>query len=659
MPSFKLQAPYQPTGDQPRAIADLVDGVNAGLRYQTLLGVTGSGKTFTMANVIQATQRPTLILAHNKTLAAQLYREFQEYFPENSVSYFVSYYDYYQPEAYLPKTDTYIEKDASINEEIDRLRNVATMSLLTRKDVIVVASVSCIYGLGNPEVYNQLSVPLSVGERYDQHQIIKSLIDIQYERNDIDFGPGKIRRRGDVLEIYPVYGESSIRLDFFGDELERIIEVDALTGEIQTTHQTLSIFPAKHYVTTNETLLEAFDPIQKEMEDQVTQFRKEEKLIEAQRIRERTMFDLEMLQEVGYCKGVENYSRHIEKRPPGSPPFTLLDYFPKDFLLFIDESHISIPQVGGMIEGDRARKDNLVNFGFRLPSARDNRPLSFPEFEERIHQTIFVSATPSKFEAAHEQRRTEQLIRPTGLLDPLVEIRPSKDQIDDVLSEVKKRIVAGQRTLITTLTKRMAEDLSDFLIEAGIKTTYLHFAVETLERAEILRDLRLGTYDVVVGINLLREGLDLPEVSLILILDADKEGFLRSETSLIQTIGRAARHLDGKVIMYADKMTGSMDRAISETNRRRAIQEAYNTKYNITPLSIVKAIHDSMRGKQTVIDTASADFLANAFSKKELVQKIREVQKDMLAKAKNMDFEEAARLRDQLKELRAALLELE
>src|SRR3954467_7066349 len=592
MPEFQLVADMKPTGDQPTAIASLVEGLRANERHQTLLGVTGSGKTFTMANIVQELQRPTLVLAHNKTLAAQLYSEFKEFFPRNAVEYFVSYYDYYQPEAYVPRSDTYIEKTADINEEIDKLRHAATRSLLTRKDVLIVASVSCIYGLGSPDEYQNTVVQIKRGANLRKDKVMRHLIDIQYDRNDMSLVRGTFRSRGDTLEIYPAYEEIAVRVEFFGDEVERIVEVDPLTGEILAERIDLDVFPAKHFVTNSEKLAVAINDIREELEQRLGVLESEGKILEAARLKQRTMYDLEMLQETGYCSGVENYSMHLSRRRPGEQPSTLMDYFPDDFLLFVDESHISLPQVRGMYAGDRSRKDVLVEHGFRLPSARDNRPLTFDEFIRMLDQSVYVSATPGPYEQEHSERVVEQVIRPTGLIDPAISVRPTRGQIDDLLGEINARVAAGQRVLVTTLTKRMAEDLADYLKEMGVRTHYLHSEIDTLERVEILRDLRLGVHDVVVGINLLREGLDLPEVSLVAVLDADKEGFLRSEGSLIQTIGRAARHVDGQVIMYADTMTRSMKAAIDETYRRRVIQIAYNEAHGIQPRGIVKEIKD-------------------------------------------------------------------
>ncbi len=664
MPDFKIVSELRPTGDQPKAIEALVEGVDAGLKFQTLLGVTGSGKTFTMANVIERLNRPALILAHNKTLAAQLYAEFKEFFPQNAVEYFVSYYDYYQPEAYVPRTDTFIEKDADINEEIDKLRHAATRSLLTRRDVIIVASVSCIYGLGSPEEYGNTVVSLRRGGQSRRDKVVRHLIDIQYDRNDMTLVRGSFRVRGDTLEIFPAYEEIAVRVEFFGDEVERIVEVDPLTGELLVERMEIDIYPAKHFVTTESKLKAAITDIQQELEERLAELDAQGKLLEAARLRQRTMYDLEMMQETGYCSGVENYSMHLSRRKPGEQPSTLLDYFPDDFLLFVDESHISLPQVRGMYAGDRARKDVLVEHGFRLPSARDNRPLTFAEFEQMIGQAVFVSATPGPYEGEHTSKVVEQVIRPTGLIDPAISVRPTKGQIDDLLGEVNTRISRGERVLVTTLTKRMAEDLADYFKEAGVRTHYLHSEIDTLERIEILRDLRLGIYDVVVGINLLREGLDLPEVSLVAILDADKEGFLRSEGSLIQTIGRAARHVDGQVIMYADNMTRSMKAAIDETYRRRAIQIAWNEQHGIEPRGIVKEIRDLTERVKAVAEERSEYAAGNGDGKPgviaeiprdELTRMVKDLESQMKQAARDLEFEKAALLRDQIVELRRVM----
>jgi len=655
MPEFKLVSDFKLCGDQAEAVEKLVQGLNRNYRHQTLLGVTGSGKTFTMANVIERVQRPTLVIAHNKTLAAQLCSEFKEFFPYNAVEYFVSYYDYYQPEAYIPATDTYIEKDSSINDEIDKLRHSATAALFERRDVIIVASVSCIYGLGDPEDYTELMLSLRPGMIRDRDDIIRKLVEIQYSRNEIDFKRGTFRVRGDVLEIFPPDSSDRIlRVEFFGDEIERLSEVDALTGEILGIRTHAAIFPANHYATTREKMLRAVASIEEELEERLKELKSQGKLLEAQRLEQRTRYDLEMLQEVGFCQGIENYSRHISGRAPGSPPYTLLDYFPEDMLVFIDESHVTIPQIGGMYNGDKSRKDALVEYGFRLPSAYDNRPLTFEEFEKKVKQAIYVSATPGKYEKEHSQQIVEQIIRPTGLLDPEIIVRPVKGQIDDLIGEISKRVAKNQRVLVTTLTKKMAEDLTDYLKELDIKVEYLHSDVETIERMELVRDLRLGVFDVLVGINLLREGLDLPEVSLVAILDADKEGFLRSETSLIQTIGRAARHVEGTVIMYADTITESMAKAISETNRRRRIQMEYNAKNNITPKSVQKGIRDVIETFKvaegearytSVRDTENLD----EESRKALIEKL---EKEMKQAARDLQFERAAALRDRIKELK-------
>ncbi len=660
MDKFVLKAPYKPTGDQPQAIEALVKGFREGNQCETLLGVTGSGKTFTMANVIQQLNKPTLILAHNKTLAAQLYGEFKEFFPDNAVEYFVSYYDYYQPEAYVPSTDTYIAKDSSVNEEIDKLRLSATAALIERRDVIIVSSVSCIYGLGEPENFEKMMVSLRPGDEKERDDVIRRLVDIQYTRNEMDFHRGTFRVRGDVLEIFPAdRGDSAIRVEFFGDEIDRITEIDVLTGEIKCRLEHVAIFPASHYVVPMEQILRAADSIEKEMQEQVAYFKSEDKLLEAQRISERTNFDIEMMKETGFCSGIENYSRHLSGAKPGEPPQTLLDYFPDDFLLIIDESHKTVPQVGGMYAGDQSRKQTLVDYGFRLPSAKDNRPLNFQEFEQKLDQVLFVSATPGEYEADHELLRAEQLIRPTGLLDPRVEVRPVEGQIDDLVKEVNQEIEKKNKVLITTLTKRMAEDLTDYMKEIGIRVRYLHSDVDTLERAQIIRDMRLDVFDVLVGINLLREGLDIPEITLVAILDADKEGFLRSETSLIQTIGRAARNSEGHVIMYADVMTDSMRKAIEETSRRRALQEAYNQEHGITPTTIKKAVRDLIAVSKKVAETEvklSKD--PESMNKKELTRLIAQVEKQMRAAAADLNFEQAAELRDKMIELKKSLQEI-
>ncbi len=658
---FKLHSEYQPTGDQPQAIEALVNGFREGNQFQTLLGVTGSGKTFTMANVIAQLNKPTLVIAHNKTLAAQLYGEFKEYFPSNAVEYFVSYYDYYQPEAYVPSTDTYIEKDSAINDEIDKLRHSATAALSERKDVVIVASVSCIYGLGSPIDYKEMVISLRPGMMRDRDEIIHKLIDIQYTRNDMDFHRGTFRVRGDVLEVFPAYsGSEAYRIEFFGDEVERITQVDGLTGEGRLELGHIAIFPASHYVVPKEKLHLATENILEEMKEQVAYFKSEDKLLEAQRIAERTNFDVEMMRETGFCSGIENYSRHLTFGNPGEPPWTLVDYFPDDFLIIIDESHITLPQVRGMYAGDRSRKQTLVNFGFRLPSALDNRPLNFGEFESKIDQMLFVSATPNVYEKEHELMRVEQIIRPTGLLDPEISVRPVEGQIDDLISEVNKEVEKHNKVLITTLTKRMAEDLTDYMREVGIRVKYLHSDIDTLERAEIIRDMRMDVFDVLVGINLLREGLDIPEITLVAILDADKEGFLRSETSLIQTIGRAARNAEGHVIMYADTITDSMNKAIEETNRRRQIQRKYNEEHNITPTTIKKAVRDLIAiSKAAQADSKTFDKDPESMDSKELGRLARELQKKMNQAAAELNFEEAAVLRDRMLKVKKMLLELE
>ena len=661
MDHFELVSEYAPTGDQPQAIAELVKGFKEGNQFETLLGVTGSGKTFTMANVIQALNKPTLIIAHNKTLAAQLYSEFKEFFPNNAVEYFVSYYDYYQPEAYVPSTDTYIEKDSAINDEIDKLRHSATAALSERSDVIIVASVSCIYGLGSPIDYKNMVISLRPGMEKDRDEVIHKLIDIQYDRNDMDFKRGTFRVRGDVLEIYPAYSDGeAYRIEFFGDEVDRITSIDTVTGEIKAQLNHVAIFPASHYVVPKEKMMEATEHILEEMKEQVAIFKSEDKLLEAQRIAERTNFDVEMMRETGFCSGIENYSRHLTGTAPGEPPCTLIDYFPDDFLIIIDESHITLPQIRGMYAGDRSRKKTLVEYGFRLPSALDNRPLNFGEFESKIDQMLFVSATPSDYEKDHELMRVEQIIRPTGLLDPEISVRPVEGQIDDLISEVNKETAAHHKVLITTLTKRMAEDLTDYMREVGIRVKYLHSDIDTLERAEIIRDMRLDVFDVLVGINLLREGLDIPEITLVAILDADKEGFLRSETSLIQTIGRAARNSEGHVIMYADTITDSMRMAIDETNRRRQIQQAYNEAHGITPTTIKKAVRDLIAISKAVTDS-DEDFKKDpeSMDEKELKKLAKELEKKMRQAAAELNFEEAAKLRDRMIEIKQMLLELE
>ncbi len=655
MLSFEIVSNFRPTGDQPQAVDKLVKGLSNGYRRQTLLGVTGSGKTFTMANVIEQVQKPALVICHNKTLAAQLCTEFKVFFPHNAVEYFVSYYDYYQPEAYIPRTDTYIEKETDINEEIDKLRHAATRSLFERRDVVIVASVSCIYGLGSPEEYHSFVVRLKKGEKRNRSKIVRQLVDMQYQRNDVDFTRGRFRIRGDTLETQPSYEEMALRIEFWGDEIERIMEVDPLTGELLAERERVDIYPAKHFVTSYEKLTAAIADIKVELEERLRELRGQGKVLEAARLEARTNYDIEMLQEAGYCTGVENYSRHLSRRPPGSPPWTLLDYFPDDFLLFIDESHMTLPQIRGMYHGDRSRKETLVDYGFRLPSALDNRPLTFEEFERHINQVIYVSATPGPYEYGHSQQVAEQLVRPTGLLEPTIEVKPTKGQIDDLLEQIKDRVDRGERCLVTTLTKRMAEELAEYLREMGVKTHYLHSEIETLERVEILRDLRLGVYDVVVGINLLREGLDLPEVSLVAILDADKEGYLRSEGALIQTMGRAARHVDGHVIMYADSITSSMRAAIDETYRRRRVQEAYNREHGITPQGIRKAIKD-ITERVKVVAEARAPYAAAPLSKDEAARLIKELESQMKTAARNLEFEKAALLRDRIIELRRDLV---
>lgn len=647
MPKFKLHSPFKPTGDQPQAIAKLVDGVKRGEKFQTLLGVTGSGKTFTMANIVEQVQKPTIVLAHNKTLAAQLCSEFKEFFPENCVEFFVSYYDYYQPEAYIPQTDTFIEKNSMTNEELDKLRHSATFALMEREDVLIVSSVSCIYGLGDPEDYKNLMLSLRVGMVKERDEILAKLVSMQYERNDINFVRNKFRVRGDVVEIFPSNnGENAIRVEFFGDEIDRICEVNVVTGEVVGVRQHAVITPASHYVTTSDKMAAAMAAIELEMEAQVEYFKERDMLIEAQRIEQRTRYDLEMMQEIGFCQGIENYSRHISGREPGSAPFTLLDYFPDDYLMIIDESHVTIPQVRGMYNGDRARKETLIKYGFRLPSAADNRPLKFNEFEERLNQVIFTSATPSVYEEEHATVIAEQVIRPTGLLDPEIFVRPTEHQIDDLLGEVQKRTEQGFRTLVTTLTKKMAEDLTEYMKGIGIKVTYMHSDVTTIERAEIIKDLRLGVYDVLVGINLLREGLDIPEVALVAILDADKEGFLRSEMSLIQTIGRAARNSEGQVILYADTITKSMKKAMDETARRRAIQQKYNEEHGITPQTIKKEIRDVIESMKPVENEHNSKLTAGDIQK--MIEGLRI---EMLKAAENLEFERAAELRDQMQRM--------
>ncbi|RJO63303.1 MAG: excinuclease ABC subunit UvrB [Dehalococcoidia bacterium] len=658
MPDFEIASDFQITGDQPQAVDKLVEGLCEGFPHQTLLGVTGSGKTFTMANVIARLGRPALVMSHNKTLAAQLYAEFKEFFPNNAVEYFVSYYDYYQPEAYVPSKDMYIEKDADINEEIDKLRHAATKALLERRDVIIVASVSCIYGLGEPEEYRSFVLSLEKGKNYARRDVLKRLVDMQYERNDMEFTRGKFRVRGDTLEIQPAYEELGLRFEFFGDTIERIASLDTLTGEILSEMDSVDIFPAKHFVTSHDKLQKAIDGIKEELVERLAVFKEQGKLLEAARLEARTNYDLEMLQETGFCSGVENYSRHLAGRAPGSAPWTLLDYFPKDFLTIIDESHMSIPQIRGMYHGDSARKQTLVDFGFRLPSAMDNRPLNFDEFNQRMNQIVYVSATPADYELKVSRQIVEQLVRPTGLLEPTMEVKPTKGQIDDLLDEIKKRTDAGQRVLVTTLTKKLAEKLADYLVEMGVKTHYLHSEMDTFERVEVLRDLRLGVYDVVVGINLLREGLDLPEVSLVAILDADKEGYLRSQQALVQTMGRAARHIDGHVIMYADVITGSMQRAMEEIKRRRAIQEDYNREHGITPQGIKKAIKDITERVRTAagVSEERAEYAIGNMAREDKARLVDELEKQMKKAAKNLDFERAALLRDRIVELRRDLI---
>ena len=655
MPEFKIVSDFRPTGDQPQAVDKLVEGVEKGYAHQTLLGVTGSGKTFTMANIVERVQRPTLVIAHNKTLAAQLATEFKEFFPENSVEYFVSYYDYYQPEAYVPRTDTYIEKDADVNDEIDKLRHSATRALLTRRDVLIVASVSCIYGLGEPEEYQSFVIFLSKGEQTSRTKLIRRLIDQQYERNDMDLSRGKFRVRGDTLEILPAYEEVAVRVQFWGDEVERITELDPLTGEVFGERDSIDIYPAKHFVTSEEKLKLGIRDIERELNERVLWFRDQGKLLEAQRLENRTRYDIEMLREAGYCSGVENYSAPLGRRSPGSTPWCLLDYFPDDYLLLIDESHMTVPQLHGMYHGDISRKNTLVDFGFRLPSALDNRPLSFEEIEKHFNQVIYVSATPSAHEYRHSQQVVEQVIRPTGLLDPTIEVKPTQGQIDDLLHQIRNRVEKGERCLVTTLTKRMAEELSDYLQEMNVKTHYLHSEIDTLQRSEILRDLRLGVYDVVVGINLLREGLDLPEVSLVAILDADKEGYLRSQSSLIQTIGRAARHAEGHVIMYADASTESMQKALSETYRRRDIQEAHNVEHGITPQGISKAIRDITERVKAVAESRPSYRTRRDMPKDDLLRVIKDLESQMKLAARALEFEKAALLRDEMVELRKVL----
>ena len=656
MPEFKIVSDFRPTGDQPDAIDRLVRGAANGLHHQSLMGVTGSGKTFTMACIVERLQRPTLVLAHNKTLAAQLATEFKEFFPKNAVEYFVSYYDYYQPEAYVPRTDTYIEKDADINEQLDKLRHAATRALLTRRDVLIVASVSCIFGLGSPEEYQNFVASVRRGEIRSRQRLMRQLVDMQYDRNDFDLARGRFRAQGDTIEILPAYeNEVGIRIEFWGDEIDRIVQVDPLTGELLGERDEIEIYPAKHFVTSEEKLNQAIEDIETELQDQLVFLKGAGRLLEAQRLESRTNYDLEMLRETGYCAGVENYSRHLAQREAGSTPYTLLDYFPEDFLLFVDESHMTLPQVRAMYGGDRSRKEVLVEYGFRLPSALDNRPLNFGEFEERINQVVYVSATPGPYEYEHSQQMVEQVLRPTGLTDPIVEVKPTTGQIDDLLHQIRVRTERGQRCLVTTLTKRMAEELADYLKETSIRTHYIHSEVDTLERSEILRDLRLGVYDVIVGINLLREGLDLPEVSLVAILDADKEGFLRSKTALIQTIGRAARHIDGSVIMYADVITDSMRQAIDETARRRDMQEAYNQQHGITPQGIQKTIHDITERVRAIAETKAPYAAQGDIPKDDLTRLVKDLEKQMKEAAQNLEFEKAALLRDQIIDLRKVI----
>ena len=664
MPEFKVEAPFQPTGDQPEAIAQLVEGIRNGYKMQTLLGVTGSGKTYTVAKVVEQVQKPTLVLAPNKTLAAQLFSEYKEFFPNNAVEYFVSYYDYYQPEAYIPRTDTYVEKESMLNEEIEKLRLSTTRSLFERRDVLIVASVSCIYGLGSPEEYGEVVLTLKVGEERRRNKILRHLTEIQYERNDANFIRGRFRVRGDVLEVFPAYEDVAVRIEFFGDEIERMTEIDPLTGEVLGKRQRLDIYPAKHWVTTQQRLNKAIELIESELEERLAVLEAEGKLLEAARLKQRTNFDIEMLRETGFCSGVENYSRHLAGRAAGEQPWTLMDYLPEDYLLVVDESHVALPQVRGMFAGDRSRKQVLVDYGFRLPSALDNRPLTFTEFEQQINQALFVSATPGPYEYEHSEAVVEQVIRPTGLIDPQISVRPTRGQIDDLLAEIRQRVARGQRVLVTTLTKKMAEDLADYMQELSIKVHYLHSEIETIERVEILRDLRLGVYDVVVGINLLREGLDLPEVSLVAILDADKEGFLRSEGSLIQMIGRAARHVEGSVIMYADTITKSMQRAIDETNRRRTLQTTFNEHNHITPRGIkkdVKTLSERIKEMSGVaVEATDGKSVAVALAgipKDEALRLIKDLESQMRAAAKQLEFEKAAQLRDQIIEIRRSMIE--
>ena len=649
---FRIAADFRPTGDQPQAIDLVVEGIEKGMRHQTLMGVTGSGKTFTMACAVERIQRPTLVIAHNKTLAAQLATEFKDFLPDNAVEYFVSYYDYYQPEAYLPRTDTYIEKDSDVNEELDKLRHSATRSLLTRRDVLIVASVSCIFGLGSPEEYQSFVSYVRKGETRSRNRLVRELVNMQYERNDFDLARGRFRVRGDTLEVLPAYEEIGVRIEYWGDEVERIVLLDPLTGEMLGDRDEIEIYPAKHFVTSEEKLLAAIETIQEELAGQLALLKTEGKLLEAQRLESRTNYDIEMMRETGYCAGVENYSRHLSGRAAGTSPYTLLDYFPEDYLLFVDESHMTLPQIRGMYFGDRSRKEVLVDYGFRLPSALDNRPLDFQEFEERVNQAVYVSATPGPYEGQHSTQVVEQVIRPTGLVDPVVEVKPTEGQIDDLMQRIAERVGRGERCLVTTLTKRMAEELADYLREMGVKTQHLHSEIDTLERSEILRDLRLGVYDVVVGINLLREGLDLPEVSLVAVLDADKEGYLRSRTSLIQTIGRAARHIDGQVIMYADTVTNSMRQALDETERRRTLQEAYNEENGITPQSIRKTVRDITERVKAVAETRAEYVTHGEIPKEDLLRLIKELEAQMKTAARNLEFEKAALLRDQIVDLR-------
>lgn len=657
MSSFSIVSDFRPTGDQPQAINDISHGIKKGLTHQTLLGVTGSGKTFTMACVVEKLQKPTLVIAHNKTLAAQLATEFKEFFPNNAVEYFVSYYDYYQPEAYVPRSDTYIEKDADVNEELDKLRHAATRALLTRRDVLIVASVSCIFGLGSPEEYQSFVAYIRKGDNRSRKRLVRQLVDMQYERNDFDLTRGNFRIRGDTMEIMPAYEEVGVRIEFWGDEVEKIILVDPLTGEVLGEKDEIEIYPAKHFVTSKEKLDLAITDIQTELKEQLSYFKDQSKLLESERLESRTNYDLEMMREAGYCAGVENYSRHLSRRQPGSTPYTLLDYMPEDYLLFVDESHMTLPQIRGMFRGDQSRKETLVEFGFRLPSALDNRPLNFGEFEERVNQAIYVSATPGPYEYEHSQSIVEQVIRPTGLTDPAVEVKPTNGQIDDLLEQIRTRVDKGQRTLVTTLTKRMSEELADYLKEMGVRVHYLHSEIDTLERSEILRDLRLGVYDVVVGINLLREGLDLPEVSLVAILDADKEGYLRSQTALTQTIGRAARHVEGTVIMYADIVTDSMKKAISETERRRDIQKAHNLEHGITPQGIHKSVRDITERVREIAESRTPYATQSDLPKDDILRLIKDLESQMRSAAKNLEFEKAALLRDQIVDLRKVVVE--